>query len=128
MKRLSAEALVVLGAMNVEGDVARIDTKFGQLERKLYGEVNRALEALGGKWNRKVGGHVFDGEPEEALTQVVNNGGFMDKKQELGFFQTPSPIADRLCTDACTSDGTLTPDRMASTARTPVAVTSTDVT
>ncbi len=39
-----------------------------------------------------------------------------------------SPIAERLCTDAWTSKGTSIPDRIASTARTPVAVTSTDLT
>lgn len=68
----------------------------GQLDRKLYVEVNKALVALGGKWNGRIRGHVFSEDPEGPLTEVVNNGGFTDKKQELGFFQTPESIAQEL--------------------------------
>jgi predicted RNA methylase len=94
VKRLSQDALQVLGSMNTDGNTAFLPER--QLNRKLYVEVNAALEALGGKWNRKSKGHVFQDDPEEAITQVVNNGGFVDKKQELGFFQTPEIIAQEL--------------------------------
>jgi len=93
MKRLSPFALRVLGSMKLEGLNAKIA---GQLDRKLYLEVNEALEALGGKWNRKLGAHVFTEDPEGPISQVIASGGFIDKKQELGFFQTPDAIADQL--------------------------------
>ena len=39
-----------------------------------------------------------------------------------------SPMAERLCTDAVTSEGIAMPDFSESTARTPFGVTSTDLT
>lgn len=103
MKRLSSEALEVIGKMNVEGATAFLPP--GQLDRKLYVEVNKALEALGGKWNRKSQGHVFDDDPEEAIAGVVNNGGFTDRKQELGFFETPAALAQQLVESLDLQDG-----------------------
>ena len=34
-----------------------------QLDRNDYVKVNKALEALGGKWNRKAKAHLFDEDP-----------------------------------------------------------------
>lgn len=93
MRRLSQEAVSVLGSMRVEGNSAFIQ---GQLDRKLYLEVNQSLEALGGKWNRKAKAHLFEGNPEDVLDQVVLTGGFTDAKQEFGFFETPPALADRV--------------------------------
>lgn len=110
MKRLSQEAIAVLGSMKVEPNAAIGDAMIaflppGQLDRKLYTEVNKALEALGGQWNRKAKGHVFGIDPEGALTQVVNNGGFIDKPQELGFFETPKALAQKLVNSIDLQDG-----------------------
>ncbi len=93
-KKLSAEAVTVLGSMTIDGRTARIGA--GQLDRKLYVEVNKALEALGGKWNRKAQGHVFDGDPRDAFDQVVLTGEFSVSKQDFGFFETPAPLAARV--------------------------------
>lgn len=93
MKRLSEEALRVLGNIETNDRVAFLRE---EVDRKLYLEVNKALEALGGKWDRKRKGHIFDEDPQEGITQVVNNGGFVDKKQELGFFQTPVPVIEMM--------------------------------
>src|SRR6266542_1644162 len=94
-RQLSADALAVLGSMDVEGRLAMISS--GQLSRSLYLEVNECLMALGGTWNRKLSGHVFDDDPRDALDQVLLTGGaFSNRKQDFGFFETPPPIADRL--------------------------------
>lgn len=93
-KKLSAEALAVLGSMTTLGNAAKINS--GQLDRKLYEEVNKALEALGGKWNRKFQGHVFDEDPRDALDRVVLTGEFSDKRQDFGFFETPAALAARV--------------------------------
>lgn len=93
-KKLSAEALTVLGSMIIDNTLAKITA--GQLDRKLYVEVNKALEALGGKWNKKLGGHVFTEDARDALDQVVLTGEFSDKRQDFGFFETPDPLAWRL--------------------------------
>jgi hypothetical protein len=94
-RRPSAEALTVLGSMSVEGNLAKITA--GQLSRSLYLEVNECLIALGGKWNRKLGGHVFEDDPRDVLDQVVLTGGtFANRKVDFGFFESPSPVAERL--------------------------------
>jgi hypothetical protein len=38
-----------------------------QLDRKLYVSVNKVLEAIGGKWNRREKAHLFDECPEETI-------------------------------------------------------------
>jgi len=94
MKTLSPEALAVLGSMETQGHLATITA--GQLDRKVYVETNKALEAIGGKWNRAKKAHVFDGDPRDALDQIVLTGGFCDKKQEFGFFETPKAVVGLL--------------------------------
>lgn len=90
-KQLSSEAVAVLGSMEVDGNLATITA--GQLDRKLYVEVNAALEAIGGKWNRRSKAHIFEGDPRDALDQVVLTGGFTDAKREFDFFETPPEVA-----------------------------------
>jgi predicted RNA methylase len=91
VKQLSAEALDVLGSgLEIMGKQVFI---IRQLDRKLYVEVNEALEALGGEWTRKVKAHVFDESPEDALDQVLSDGVFHDKKRDLDQFFTPANLA-----------------------------------
>lgn len=91
MKKLSSESLRVLANTTVQGNLVTLPP--GKLDRKLYVEVNQALESLGGSWNRKLQGHVFAHDPADALDQVVLNGGFVDHKKELGFFPTPADLS-----------------------------------
>ena len=62
----------------------------GQLERDMYTRVNKALEALGGKWNRKAGRHVFESDPRLQWASVVENGTITVEQD--GFFETPRAI------------------------------------
>lgn len=66
------------------------------LPRPLYLQVNKVLEAAGGKWNRKAKAHLFDGDAGAALEQVLLTGEVINKKQELGFFETPEVVVDTL--------------------------------
>jgi predicted RNA methylase len=101
MKRISESAIEAIGSIEVDGNVVRMP----QLERKLYEEVNKVFTAIGGEWDRKAKGHVFGGDPRDAIDQVVLTGGFVDKKQELGFFETPTLLAKRLVELADPSPG-----------------------
>lgn len=98
MKTISQDALAVLSTATIAGSTVTITA--GQLERKLYEEVNKALEALGGKWSRKLRAHAFDGLTQDQLCQHIDNvlstGGFVDAKKELQQFFTPSHVADML--------------------------------
>lgn len=93
-KKLSNEAIEVLASMAFEGNQARITT--GDLDRKLYTEVNEVLAALGGKWNRKAKAHVFENDPQAAIEQVTIDGTFTDEKREFEFFATPLEVAAKL--------------------------------
>ena len=68
-----------------------------QLDRKLYQRVDKVLKGLGGKWNTKAKGHLFErGTPAEILAGVVESGSFVDKKKAFGFFETPRAVAQRM--------------------------------
>jgi len=66
----------------------------GQLDRQLYLRVNKVLEALGGKWNRKRGGHVFPMDPRPQVEGLVESGTLIIERD--GFFETPPEIVKRM--------------------------------
>lgn len=70
----------------------------GQLERKLYQEVNEVLERIGGKWNRKAKAHVFEIDPAQLL-ELVSTTGEMPPKNPTAFFPTPEPVIAELLRD-----------------------------
>lgn len=67
-----------------------------QLDRKTYLEVAQKLEFIGGKWNRKYKGFLFEQDPKELLADVQNSAE-SDIKKEFQFFETPQDLADELC-------------------------------
>jgi len=91
------DVLDVLREVRIEGNVARI---VQQLDRDLYTRVNKVLEALGGKWNRKLRGHVFEEDPSERLMQAVLTGTAVDPKKAFEFFETPPGLAVQLASMA----------------------------
>jgi predicted RNA methylase len=94
---LTPDVIAVLREMRVDGNLAFIDQP---LDRDLYQRVNKALEALGGKWNRKLRGHVFDGDPSERLMQAVVTEEVVDPKKAFGFFETPAELASSMVVTA----------------------------
>lgn len=103
--KISNTVLDVLGNCRVEGNILYLpDT---QLERADYVAVNKVLEAIGGKWNRKAKGHIFDHCPDDEIEAVILTGEFTDQKKEYQFFPTPDYIAEQLC-DLAEIDGTTT--------------------
>ena len=67
-----------------------------QLDRKTYLDVNRVLECLGGKWNRKLKAHIFESDISNAIDDVLLTGEVIDKKKEFQFFETPQNVVSRL--------------------------------
>lgn len=68
-----------------------------KLDRKLYTEVNKVLEALGGKWSRKDKAHTFEKNPTETLDAVIESGEVTTEKEKgLDFFPTPRDLAREL--------------------------------
>lgn len=67
-----------------------------QLDRKSYLTVNKHLENLGGKWNRKAKGHVFDDDPSDSFENMLLTGETTDFKKEFQFFETPLDLAQKI--------------------------------
>lgn len=84
----------VLKQCTVEGNVVKLPDI--QLDRKLYMDVAKALQLIGGKWKGgKTFGFVFDENPTEYLEQIAG-GEKRNLKKEFQFFATPDSLADRL--------------------------------
>lgn len=84
----------VLQKCTVDGFVVHLPE--GQLDHKLYQEVAKALELIGGKWKGgKIFGFVFQSDPTDLLAQIAG-GENRNLKKEFQFFETPDELADKL--------------------------------
>ncbi len=84
----------VLEHCTVLGTIVKLPQ--AQLDRRLYLNVAKRLEMIGGKWKGgKVGGFVFQTDPSPLLGKI-QNGEKCNLKKEYQFFPTPDRIADDL--------------------------------
>lgn len=84
----------VLQQCRVEENVVKLPDI--QLDRKVYLQVKKALELIGGKWKGgKVAGFVFANNPSDLLSQVAG-GEKRNLKKEFQFFATPENLANKL--------------------------------
>jgi predicted RNA methylase len=111
--KITDDVLTVLSGLTFEGPHARIEA---QLDRKLYEKVNKALEACGGKWNRKAKAHVFDTDAAELVDRVIVAGEFTTAR-DTGFFPTPVALATKLVRIAEIEDGNTVLEPSAGTGR-----------
>lgn len=89
------EVDAVLMAVEVNGTVVKLPP--GQLERKVYEGVKKALEGIGGKWKGgNTQGFVFASDPSELIAKI-HGGERPNLKKEYQFFPTPNEVADFLC-------------------------------
>ncbi|WP_210213566.1 methyltransferase [Mesorhizobium sp. M2A.F.Ca.ET.039.01.1.1] len=54
------------------------------------------LTAAGGKWNKKAGAHLFEGDAAEAIEPILLTGTYQRTKQDFGQFDTPPDLAERI--------------------------------
>ncbi len=108
-KKLSPDALAVLGNLKVvldtDNDTYYATIQGGQLDRKVYVEVNAALETMGGKWNKKQKAHTFSEDPAKDLDLLLVTGEFTDKKKLFQFYETPNDLADEMVRLVCLKPG-----------------------
>lgn len=90
--KVDNEVLAVLSNAETTGPMLKL---IGQLDRALYARTNKVLEAAGGKWNRKAGGHTFAGDAADAMEQILLTGQ-VTVPQDFGYFPTPAPIVQQL--------------------------------
>lgn len=66
----------------------------GQLERRLYERVKKALNHVGGKWTGgKTQAFVFKTDPRAKLGLALESGVVVDEKKKFQFFPTPPELA-----------------------------------
>lgn len=99
----------VLARAQAEGN--RVTLPKGQLDRALYVDVDKVLKALGGKWNRHAGAHVFDKGIDGQLAEALAAGHVVDVKKSLEQFDTPDALAAHMCdlVDVRPTDAALEP-------------------
>ena len=66
---MDAQLQEILQKCTVEGMVVKLPA--GQLDRAMYVKVSKALEGIGGKWNKKSLGFVFPVDPSEMLNEIA---------------------------------------------------------
>lgn len=95
-----------LKGCRVDGNVVKLPDV--ALDRKVYTDVKKALELIGGKWKGgKIAGFVFASDPTEFL-EAVQGGEKRNLKKEFQFFATPPDLADYLVSVACPDRGSRT--------------------
>ncbi len=92
--RIDNQILNILDNCTVNGCVVFLP--LGQLDRKIYETVNKCLENIGGKWNRKSKGHVFSEDPADLLDNLILTGETVDLKKQYQYFPTPKELACKL--------------------------------
>lgn len=92
MKQLDDAVLGVLSRCRVDGDKVFLPE---QLDRQMYLNVNKALDAIGGKWDRREKAHLFPHPIDVEFSQMLLTG-VMPKRNELSFFATPLGVGSSL--------------------------------
>lgn len=83
----------VMAEAEIDGNLVKLAT---QLNRDEYRQIDQALMALGGRWNRKLQGHIFADDPSEKIDRLIETGSYAKpaKENRFGYFPTPKPLAE----------------------------------
>lgn len=79
----------ILRRCDIQGNVVYLPE---HMDSELYKRVNKVLEALGAKWDRKAGAHVAEYEIEKELREVIKTGHYYNWKKDTDFFETPECV------------------------------------
>lgn len=88
--RIPQPVMQVLEASRVDGNGLFLP---GQLDRALYVQVNKVLEAIGAKWSRGLKCHLLPEDGAALVSDVLDTGEYRRVKQDLGQFDTSPELA-----------------------------------
>lgn len=91
--KIDDEVLTILRAASMEGCTVQLP---GQLDRRLYLRVDKVLQELGGRWDRKARGHVFPSDARTWVEDAIEEGAFRGLKDTYQWFATPPEVTERL--------------------------------
>ena len=92
---IAPEVLDVLKRCETSDKLLRLP---GQLDRRLYVQVNQVLELLGAEWSKRDRAHVFHNgdDASEVVASAIQAGEVTDFKKLYQFFETPDVLAARM--------------------------------
>jgi len=93
MRKIDDATLAILSGASVNGNILTLNC--GQLDRNQYLGVNKVLEAMGGKWDRKTKGHIFSNNLNGKLEAILLTGEY-NKPADYGYFPTPMDLVDTM--------------------------------
>lgn len=93
MNKIDDEVLTILRDASMEGCTVQLP---GQLDRRLYLRVDKVLQELGGRWDRKARGHVFPSDARAWVEDAIEEGAFRGLKDMYQWFATPPEVAECL--------------------------------
>lgn len=100
--KVPLDVLAVLSALEFPStNQARIAD---QLDRAMYEKVNKALVAIGGKWDRRAKAHVFVGDASSLIDLAITTGE-VQTHNDVGHFPTPAKLAKDLVAMAKVQSG-----------------------
>ena len=91
--KISESILNILESSKMDGNKLFLTA---QLDRKTYLEVNKVLEIIGGKWNKKEKAHIFPSDAFSVVDDVILNGEVTCPKDEFNYFPTPDKVVAKL--------------------------------
>ncbi|MGL5059908.1 MAG: hypothetical protein ACRC62_07985 [Microcoleus sp.] len=89
--KISQEVASILGQSRIDGMALHLPP--GQLDRKIYLDVKKTIETLGGKWKTNLQAFLFDRDPAEKLNTALGKGVVVDTKKQRQAFYTPDEVA-----------------------------------
>lgn len=99
---ITNEVLDVLKQSRCEENGLRLPR---QLPRELYIKTAKIIELLGGRWNRSLAAHIFEGDCAERVDEAVIAGEVTDFKKLYQFYETPPDLACRMVAMADVKEG-----------------------
>lgn len=90
---ISEAALKVLKEGEIECNQFRIVGP--RVSLRLYKELDRLFQGMGGKWDGQAKAHVFAADPSEAINKMIATGQ-SDHPRDYGYFPTPALFAKHL--------------------------------
>ncbi|MEV6256730.1 class I SAM-dependent methyltransferase [Nocardia sp. NPDC051929] len=82
----------ILAESRIEGNNLFLSQQLSQAD---YRKINRVIESMGGKWNRRAQAHIFPDDPTETIAAAVARGTTpnTDRKVLEAYFATPEQLA-----------------------------------
>ena len=102
-RTITPEVADVIRRSDIQAD--RVVLPEGQLERKLYQDVNKVLTYFGGKWHKGQRAHLFASDPREKLAAALESGKSVNEQQATGSFYTPLHVIEQMISHARLESG-----------------------